>query len=270
MTLQELLETAHLDALGLLDPSEQAAFERAFAAASPGVKAAVRAEQSRWAGEQVLLPEVSPPADLKDRVLAAVAAASIRTEAGDDGLVLRPGARVSRWWRVTAVAAVTGVVALSAAFFYVGRTNDQLRADLARGLFENETRLVIGRGDVANRHLHDLFLSVEVQKIPFTATAYAASLDFKGEATLLMNPTGWDQSRLAFRLPRAEAGQRYCLVSLNADGTEVDETLQYFDSDAGVQSFTLRTLERGTRLALVAVTGNGMVDVSRALLVATV
>jgi len=47
MTLQEMIELAILDAMGLLDEEERLAFELAFRAAAPPVQAQVRREQTR-------------------------------------------------------------------------------------------------------------------------------------------------------------------------------------------------------------------------------
>ena len=66
MTLKDLLEHAHLDALGLLDERDKAAFEAALATAPAGVRAQVRSEQARWATMETLLPDAEPPAELRD------------------------------------------------------------------------------------------------------------------------------------------------------------------------------------------------------------
>lgn len=72
MSLQELIELAILDAMGLLDEREQASFESAFRTASPSIQAQVRREQTRLSRIEALLPDVTPPAGLRAAVLAAV------------------------------------------------------------------------------------------------------------------------------------------------------------------------------------------------------
>src|SRR5438477_9256356 len=114
MTLQELLEHAHLDALGQLDEREQAAFEAAFTVAPPGVKAQVRHEQARWAPMDHLLPQVEPSPELRERVLDAVTAAMIVQGAGE--LSLPSGRRVAPAWRTASIGLVTAIVVLGAAF----------------------------------------------------------------------------------------------------------------------------------------------------------
>ncbi|MFZ4430492.1 MAG: hypothetical protein ACOYPS_09070 [Phycisphaerales bacterium] len=44
MNVQQLLEHAHLDALGMLEPQEQVEFQRALAEAPPPVREMVRRE----------------------------------------------------------------------------------------------------------------------------------------------------------------------------------------------------------------------------------
>jgi hypothetical protein len=270
MTLKELFENAHLDALGLLDGAEQEAFERAFSEASPEVKAQIRAEQARWAAEQVLLPDVQPSPDLKDRVMAAVAAAAVRAEVESNSdpapLPFHPTLRVSRWWRVSAVAAAAAVVALTAAFVYVTGTNENLRSQIAMGQFDDAFRLTVGRGTEANKHLHDLFLSLDVSKNTLTPTQYALTNGFAGEAALLSSKN-WSESRLAYQL---NPGVTYCLVAVSRDGQRIDRRLSTFTANGGPQSFTIEPLEKGTTLAILAVVGTEALDISKALLMTTI
>ena len=69
---RDLIELSLLDAMGLLDDEERAAFERAFAGTSPAVQSHVRREQTRLAQIDFLLPDVEAPAGLRAMVLEAV------------------------------------------------------------------------------------------------------------------------------------------------------------------------------------------------------
>jgi hypothetical protein len=80
MTLKDLLETAQLDALGLLDDDEAAAFDRAFRAAPQAIQARLREAQARVASSDALLADVVAPASLRPKVLGGVYAA-MRAEA---------------------------------------------------------------------------------------------------------------------------------------------------------------------------------------------
>src|SRR6185295_18619069 len=118
MTLYELLESAHLDAMGLLDETEQKAFEDGFRGASPGVQAQIRAEQSRWARTSARMIDEEPPASLKPRVLARVAeaiedeAAPVAGAIGRGGVILpiQNASRVSPLWRAAAIGFATAAV----------------------------------------------------------------------------------------------------------------------------------------------------------------
>ena len=72
---EELLELASADALGVLDEVDSARFEKAFLAATPSVQAEVRAHQDRIACAPDLLASEQPPASLRLKTLARVAAA---------------------------------------------------------------------------------------------------------------------------------------------------------------------------------------------------
>jgi hypothetical protein len=142
MTLQEMLEAAHLDALGLLEDDERQAFDAAFAAANPAIQSQVRAEQARWAQSVAGFIEAEPPAYLKERVLAAVGAAMGAERADDtealmsesrlgrelveaNGGVLgridgrKKSPRVSPAWRAAALGFATAAAVLLAAFLQV-------------------------------------------------------------------------------------------------------------------------------------------------------
>ena len=83
MTLQELLESAQLDALGLLDPEDQEPFEAAFRAAPTQVQAQIRREQQRLCVVDPLLPDVPLPGGLWPKVQEAVAKARLELLAGE-------------------------------------------------------------------------------------------------------------------------------------------------------------------------------------------
>jgi hypothetical protein len=72
---EELLELAVADACGALDAVELARFERAFALAAPSVQAEVRAAQDRVTQDPVFRSGEQPPASLRLKTLARVAAA---------------------------------------------------------------------------------------------------------------------------------------------------------------------------------------------------
>ena len=72
---EELLELAVADAIGVLDEVDTARFERAFSSAAPSLQAEVRVAQDRVALDRMLLVDEQPPASLRLKTLARVAAA---------------------------------------------------------------------------------------------------------------------------------------------------------------------------------------------------
>lgn len=114
MNTPDLLEMASLDALGLLDPDERDAFERAFRAAAPAVQAQIRREQLRFSRMDDLLPQVDPPLGLRAKVIAAVRGAmeSVAGRRGADAPALRFPSGVSRFWRVGAIGAMAASLVL--------------------------------------------------------------------------------------------------------------------------------------------------------------
>jgi hypothetical protein len=260
MTIRELMEQAHLDALGLLDPAEQAAFERAFAAAPPALKSQVREEQARIAGAETLLPDVEPSPDLRDRVLAAVSAAMVGESAAQDALGFAPSRRVSTWWRTSSVALLSACLILSAAFVTVYSSNRALESRLAA---DREVD-ALNSATASSRHLRDMLFHTETRRVIFTRAATAPS-DFTGEAAIYTNP-GWDSGRAYFSGLRATgAGEVYRLVVLTG-ADAIGDTIHEFTSNQALNSFQIRRLEAGVRVALVSVRGESAV----VLLTATV
>lgn len=142
MNTMDLIELAVLDALGLLDPEEADRFESAFQAAAPATQQRIRAEQSRLADLERLLPNVSPSAELRERVVLAVREAVLASAvadaaeapevAGQDRLRLRRSGGVSSFWRVGTIAAAAACVAFGAAFSAMVMRYNDLDAQLQR------------------------------------------------------------------------------------------------------------------------------------------
>lgn len=121
MNTRDLLDLASMDALGLLDDEERRAFEAAFQAASPALKAQVRREQARAADLGDVLPRVEAPAGLKARVMAAVgdAIAAVRGSRDEADIAGRLEPRhfalrgyVTPLWRAACIGFATATVVL--------------------------------------------------------------------------------------------------------------------------------------------------------------
>ena len=105
---EELLELAVADAIGVLDEVDTARFERAFSSAAPSLQAEVRVAQDRVALDRMLLVDEQPPASLRLKTLARVAAAIELEAAGAAPIAMIGPARGH-----TADRAVAGALAVS-------------------------------------------------------------------------------------------------------------------------------------------------------------
>jgi len=101
---EELLELAVADAIGVLDEVDTARFERAFSSAAPSLQAEVRVAQDRVALDRMLLVDEQPPASLRLKTLARVAAAIELEAAGAAPIAMIGPARGYTAERASAVA----------------------------------------------------------------------------------------------------------------------------------------------------------------------
>jgi hypothetical protein len=154
MTIRDLLEMASLDALGLLDDEERAAFDASFRAASPDIQAQVRREQRRAVDLDAILPQVEAPAGLRARVLGAVrrAIAEVSTPVASLQPVSDAGHRRSLFgftratpvWRAACIGFATATVVLSGAFGWMTRAHSQLANQMTSGKMLEEFQQVAG------------------------------------------------------------------------------------------------------------------------------
>ena len=117
MRLQQLIELAILDAMGLLDEDEQRSFDSAYRTAAPAVQAQVRREQTRLSRIESLLPAVTPPAGLRAAVLEAVRREILAAEMADPAVVgtlpqIVKSRGVSAFWRAASVGMAAAAVVL--------------------------------------------------------------------------------------------------------------------------------------------------------------
>jgi len=243
MTLQELLEHAHLDALGQLDEREQAAFEAAYTVAPPTVQAQIRREQARFASMEHLLPQVEPPAELRDRVLTAVNAAMVAQSAGSD-LGLRQTPRVHRAWRAASIGLVTAMVFLGAAFVSVYNSYEGMTRQ-----FENDSANTAFLNRFERTYMGDVLFSATTKRVLFTSADPA----FKGKLGVWVDEK-WPTSKLFCELPAVQ-GESYRLVAIDDDGN-VARTIQEITADGLPKAISIGKLTSGMRVALVSATLN--------------
>lgn len=256
MTLQELLEHAHLDALGQLDEREQAAFEAAFAVAPPSVKSQIRREQERWAPMEHLLPQVEPSPELRERVLDAVTAAMVAQGAGE--LSMRPSRRVAPAWRTASIGLTTAVLVLGAALVYItdsDRQNAKLR-EIGKGI---DTFAEVFKA----AEFRDALMDGKTKIHYFLADETAG----KCKGAVWTNES-WENYVVFLELPKIDAGRDYRVVSI-VNGKIDKEFSDKFES-AGFHSAHIPVLAAGTTIAVVMATKGEAATIDHVLMSAAV
>ncbi len=232
MTHRELLEHALLDALSLLDEEEREEFDLALAAAPPHVQAQIRREQTRLVKMESLLPDVSPPASLRARVLEAVRAAIASERVASErhsGLILHEpdviarlpavahGRRVAAVWRGVALACaaasiVLGVVTMNLQGL-VGDFNAQ------QDLLLEEMKEKFGP-----EYLLDALVDDATKRITLASTAGSAGSN--AQAAIWYNPD-WRTAKLfGINLPVAK-DNHYKLVVVDDAGQTVSVIAEF-------------------------------------------
>jgi hypothetical protein len=251
MKLQQLLENAHLDALGMLDADEQSQFNKAFASAPPAVRAQIRGEQARVADLGDLLPDVTPSPELRDRVLAAISAEMLAQSAGtadaSDVYDLRSPSRVSRRWRTAAVGLIGACGVLAVAFINVLAINTQIKRTMSVTDLPKEVTRGLG-----SEHTVDVLFSQSSRRDFFEVVGDDTGA-VSGVASVLHNPS-WDHAVVAFKdLPQL-AGKEYRIVTVNHDG-QIGEQVASIgsgsDKNIGTVNVGSRFIKAGASLAIV-------------------
>jgi hypothetical protein len=251
MNAHELLETANLDAMGLLDPEEREAFERALRAAPPALQAQVRREQLRLASMDDLLPRAELPIGLKARVMAAVREAMQQvarreSPAGVAGVIgtLRPATGVHRLWR-------TGAIAAMAACLTLGFVSLQIRASVS----EMEQ---VARNSVVSSYMQaefgrqfaSAFFSADTRFVKFTPEAAAdAGPGRASKATLLFDPSTRTARLFCMDLPVGE--REFEVVVVDRNGNQERAVLTFRPSNAGIVTQTIDGLDLENAASLV-------------------
>jgi len=261
MNLQTLLENAHLEALGLLDEQERAAFDAAFAASPPAIQAHVRDEQSRWASLDFLLPSLEVPSHMRalvlDRIRAEIiaadaAAASIVSGGKSDPYEMQSSKRVTPMWRAGSIGLLGVVGVLSAAFLNVLSINSQMRTGMTDLGAPREILSALDDQDRINDVLFDERTSLTVFN--------KVSVDFIGQASIRTNPDWTTATVNVQNLPELATGESYRLVIIDDSDKVMTELAEF---GAGKKSRTTASvdsaqLRSGARLAIIAAKGTDL------------
>ena len=252
MKWQELIESAQLDALGLLDEQEREAFDLAFARLPTDLKAQLRAEQDR--AIRATLADTGtnelPPVHLRGNVLNAVKVASggevVQENRASRGMPpMRRARAVSPMWRAAALGLVAACVVM-------GGVVVQLMSSVERlGNESQAAQLARVFDDQFPRNSRDIaFDANTVHRI------FAASKSFSGKAAVFANPR-WESAQFqCLDFPVAN-GQRFRVVVLDESGAIAREVAN-FKFEGGRQFADLKVgAAELSRLAVVLVESNG-------------
>ena len=243
MTFKELLENAHLDALGMLDSEEQAAFEAAFYAASPGVRTQIRNEQARWSRMEATLPQVEPGPHVRalvlDRIREAISADQSRMT------ISAGGGR--RWQRTGMIALATAALAFGAAFFTVSNENRRMADQFAKNRDLEGPLALFRNGQVTK----DVLASSETVRVAFKAVDET----FQGTAALWIHPSWKGEAKLVSHGLKAAPGRAFRLVVLNAANEVIKDLGSAFpgDDSLALEEVNVSDLMTGMKLAILDV-----------------
>lgn len=245
MNLQELIELAILDAMGLLDDGEQTAFEAAFRIATPAVQSQVRREQTRLSRIEALLPNVTPPAGLRAAVLEAVRAQVAATSSQSEGL-FTPAILKSRvaspWWRAAALGMAAAAVVLGITTFTWKAQYDRLHS-----IIQSDQSLQIMSKEFGEKYVTDVLLAPDTRRVVF----HSVEPEFKGEASVFVHPE-WKEVKFFAKSVATPDGRNYRLAIID-DDDKVVESLGSFTSDGGLFSKNIAVKAAAARhLAIIS------------------
>lgn len=274
MKTHELLEQAHLDALGLLDDAEQKAFESAFASAPKAVQQQVRAEQTRWATTHANFSSAVPSASLRskviDRVMSEVHAesesrgvlATLSAPSLQDRATL-VGNRVSPMWRAFALGFAAAAMVAIVGVMWVINAHRQMEDTLG-----SDARFAQLIGTFGSK-VEQIAFDPTTERSLFVPTAAAKNAKFSGLAAMFM-ATGASEGRMIYKGLISDHATEIRVVLLDASG-EVANELKTIVSD-GTRGFTdipLAGVKPGAKIAIAMVGIGQKVQTSDIMLVAT-
>ncbi|MGQ0627243.1 MAG: hypothetical protein ACT4PL_03980 [Phycisphaerales bacterium] len=252
LSTADLFEMASLDALGLLDEQERRSFEDAFASAPASVKSQIRDQQSRMAEIDAFLPRVSPPAYLRDKVVAAVSAAmrslpGMRTHEGGRTIpTFLPSRGVSPIWRAVAIGCAAAVAFFSVATVQMYNNSREMDAAFRTGAMLDTFK------DKFGQRFRTALTSPNTQFVKFSTPTNAEGRKSAAQAVLLMDQGRKSGMFFCFDLP--EQTGTYALVTISPDGT-VGTPIATFQASGGATpapDLTNLDIPAGSRLGVTA------------------
>ncbi|MEX2217525.1 MAG: hypothetical protein WD749_02095 [Phycisphaerales bacterium] len=221
MSMQELIELAILDAMGLLDEEERIAFELAFRGAAPAVQAQVRREQTRLSRIEDFLPRVDAPAGLRAAVIEAVRreiaagqAASMNPALLVAESMVRPRT-INPLWRTAALGLAAAAIVFGITTFQwqarYKEITDQLQANGFLEAIQKELK-----GDAG--FIQSVLFSKDTRRVVFSGEN-----GYKGEASLFLNPEWKDKARFFCRSINSGNGKTLKLALIDQNDRIIEE-----------------------------------------------
>jgi hypothetical protein len=260
MNTQELIESTMLHALGLLEDSEIAQFEAAFAAAPEAVQQQVREDALRMGDFGDLMPNNEPDPALRELVVSAVRAAMREQEneqriAATEALAapaviaridpastrraqpkISKAPRVHRLWRASTIGFAAATIALSVVWTNNNQTYNQVAPDVFLG------QLYKGIGA---EFLESTLFDQSTQRVSLVSSDESS----KAIAAVWHNEE-WDTARLFVKNMKASQENPYRLVVLDENGDILREVAT-FASEGELEDFEVKVnLKNDRRLAI--------------------
>ena len=237
LATHELIEMASLDALGLLDPEERDAFERAFRAAAPAVQAQLRREQLRFSKMDDMLPQIEPSLGLRARVIAAVREAmeTVTARRGSEAApALRFPTGVSRFWRVGAIGAMAAAIVLGFSTLWISNETKDLNEARSQIAFNNAMDRDLGRRFTSS------FMNPDTRFVGFVTASDAP--DSRGARARLMFDPAKKQAELFVQdLPATD--RDYEVVVVDKNGNTANAVISFKAPLAGFNAKTIPNLD---------------------------
>ncbi|MEL7472224.1 MAG: hypothetical protein AAGK04_02820 [Planctomycetota bacterium] len=251
MTPQQLFEMAQLDALALLDENERVRFEAALANAPTALHDQVEAERARFVDLREFLPDVSPPPELRGKVVQAVLVAAeadavhaVRHDADRHVRPLRFGTRVSAIWRGAAIGFAAASLTLGLSTLYLWGEHERLEDNFSDSALVQSVVENFGV-EYVQRALFD----ADTQRVIFQPAA--STSERSAQASIWMNPN-WEESRLfCLELAGEKDTESFRVVVLNDDDQVVTTIAEFRSTGALVSSELPSDLAGADRLGII-------------------
>jgi anti-sigma-K factor RskA len=253
LNIQEYISSGIIQSyvFGLASPEEQAEFER-MCASHPEIREARDAFELQIEN-QALKEAVSPPADLREKILFALAAEQEKPSSkigNEDALRSSPAPVLNLgWFRYAAVASVIlllGSTALN--FYFFTRYRDSIAKYDQLVSLQTQTAL---SNQVLQTRLQDEEAALNLIKDPLIAEVKMPGLP-KGPDPASLTTVYWDTRSkdvylLVNKLPQAATDKQYQLWAI-VDGKPVDAGV--FDLKQGLSLLKMKNIPRAQAFAI--------------------